>query len=85
MRIGFLVHNVSRTEEIRQVKIPDTEELVAAKVPCVEVELTTEDASHGSLTLRFMGEKAAEAEKAFVVDEVVYWDIPVPVEIAKAA
>jgi hypothetical protein len=62
----FKVHGVSRIQATRTVKMDGQD--VQAQVPCLEVELMTEDAASGSLTLRFFGDKIEAATEMFQPD-----------------
>lgn len=73
MDIKFNVHNVAQSEEQKNVEIGG--ETVPARVPCTEVELTTDDEAHGSLVLRFRGAKAKEAASIFKVGQSVSWSL----------
>lgn len=62
----FKVHGANRVPFSRPVQV-DGQTLMAS-VPCLEVELVTEDVASGSLTLRFFGDKIEEAAAIYVVD-----------------
>lgn len=69
MNVVFKVHGVSKVPVSMETMVGD--EKVVASVPCLEVELVTEAAISGSLTLRFFGKDMPAAEALYVQDALI--------------
>lgn len=66
MKVAFTVHGVSMVPVNMPVEVGGAE--VMAAVNCLEVELVSDAAINGSLTLRFFGADIAEARTLFAKD-----------------
>ena len=78
MTIAYKVHRVSAGSARVPVTLNDGS-AVEADVRTIEVELTPVAGNHSSLTLRFWGQGAADAEAVYKVETVVNADFtPAP-------
>lgn len=73
MDVKFFVHGVSTAQVAATVQLDGVD--VRAAIPGYEVELTSEDGRHGSITLRFVGADVADAMMKFKTGEVVTWTL----------
>lgn len=65
----FRVHGARKTETAGTAIVDG--KAMTVSIPIFECELAPEGNRHGSLTLRFTGEEAAEAAEYFIADRVV--------------
>ena len=66
MKVTYTCHNVTHSEIAKEGDFGGQK--VVAKVPVVEVELTSDDKSHGRQTYRFWGKDAEVAAELFKRD-----------------
>lgn len=76
MIIEFKVHTMAMTKTNARTTV-DGEDL-QAQVDCLEVELTTVKARHGTMTLRFIGSEIEEAKAIYKQDASISVDFKAP-------